>query len=122
VSWCGEVSQPDIVAELADFFIRFDQVNWAVTIGRFEDLLKLSVRVGHLGGHSGEVLREVINGLGAAGGHDKRAGGAIPLSDTSFEAIDALLHTIRQRFLGRLGKHEHEGRRLLEACPVIQVP
>ena len=28
VSWCGEVSQPDIVAEIADFFIRFDQVNW----------------------------------------------------------------------------------------------
>jgi nanoRNase/pAp phosphatase (c-di-AMP/oligoRNAs hydrolase) len=122
VSWCGEVSQPDIIAELADFFIRFDQVNWAVTIGRFDDLLKLSVRVGHLGGHSGEVLREVINGLGAAGGHDKRAGGAIALSDTSFEAIDALLHTIRQRFLGRLGKHEHQGRRLLEACPVIQMP
>jgi nanoRNase/pAp phosphatase (c-di-AMP/oligoRNAs hydrolase) len=122
VSWCGAVSQPDIIAELADFFIRFDQVNWAVTIGRFDDLLKLSVRVGHLGGHSGEVLREVINGLGAAGGHDKRAGGAIRLSDTSFEAIDQLLHTIRQRFLSRLGKHEHQGRRLLEACPVIQAP
>ncbi len=29
VSWCGEVSQPDIIAEIADFFIRFDQVNWA---------------------------------------------------------------------------------------------
>jgi nanoRNase/pAp phosphatase (c-di-AMP/oligoRNAs hydrolase) len=122
VSWCGEVTQPDIIAELADFFIRFDQVNWAVTIGRFDDMLKLSVRVGHLGGHSGEVLREVINGLGAAGGHDKRAGGAIPLKDTSFAAIDALLHTIRQRFLSRLGKHEHLGRRLLQACPVIQAP
>jgi nanoRNase/pAp phosphatase (c-di-AMP/oligoRNAs hydrolase) len=122
VSWCGDVTQPDIIAELADFFIRFDQVNWAVTIGRFEDLLKLSVRADHLGGHSGEVLREVINGLGAAGGHDKRAGGAIPLSDTSFEAIDKLMHTIRQRFLSRLGKHEHQGRRLLEACPIIQAP
>jgi nanoRNase/pAp phosphatase (c-di-AMP/oligoRNAs hydrolase) len=122
VSWCGEVSQPDIIAELADFFIRFDQVNWAVTIGQFDDLLKLSVRVSHLGGHSGEVLREVVNGLGTAGGHDKRAGGTIALSDTSFEAIDELLHTIRQRFLSRLGKHEHEGRRLLAACPIIQVP
>ena len=122
VSWLGDVTQPDIIAELADFFIRFDQVNWAVTIGRFENLLKLSVRVGHLGGHSGEVLREVVNGLGTAGGHDKRAGGAIRLTDTSFEAIDALLHTIRQRFLSRLGKHEHQGRRLLEACPIIQAP
>src|SRR4051812_44679917 len=64
VSWCGVVTQPDIIAEVADFFIRFDQVNWALTVGRFENLLKLSVRVGHLGGHSGEVLRDVINGMG----------------------------------------------------------
>jgi hypothetical protein len=85
-------------------------------------MLKLSVRVGHLGGHSGEVLREVINGLGAAGGHDKRAGGAIPLSDTSPEVIDQLLRTIRQRLLSSLGINEHQGRRLLEASPIIQAP
>ena len=107
---------------MADFFIRFDQVNWAVTSAASRNMLKLSVRVGQLGGHSGEVLREVVNGLGTAGGHDKRAGGAIRLTDTSSEAIDALLHTIRQRFLSRLGKFEHQGRRLLEACPVIQAP
>ncbi len=28
MSWCGEVSQPDIIAEIADFFVRFDLVNW----------------------------------------------------------------------------------------------
>jgi nanoRNase/pAp phosphatase (c-di-AMP/oligoRNAs hydrolase) len=122
VSWCGVVTQPDIIAEMGDFFIRFDQVNWALTIGRFENQLKLSARVGHLGGHSGEVLREVINGLGSAGGHDKRAGGAIPLSDTSTEAIDQLLSTIRHRLLTRLGIDEHQGRRLLEASPVIAAP
>jgi hypothetical protein len=68
------------------------------------------------------VLREVIDGLGAAGGHDKRAGGAIPLTDTSPEAIDRLLHTIRQRLLSQLGMNEQTGRRLLESCPVIQAP
>ncbi len=59
----------------------------------------------------------MINGLGAAGGHDKRAGGAIPLTDTSPEAIDALLHTIRLRLLERLGRDEPQGRRLLEPAP-----
>jgi nanoRNase/pAp phosphatase (c-di-AMP/oligoRNAs hydrolase) len=122
VCWCGVVTQPDIIAELADFFIRFDQVNWALTIGRFEDVLKLSARVGHLGGHSGEVLREVVNGIGAAGGHDKRAGGAIPLTDTRPESIDELLRTIRHRLLDRLGINEHQGHRLLEASPIIQAP
>jgi nanoRNase/pAp phosphatase (c-di-AMP/oligoRNAs hydrolase) len=121
-SWCGAVPQPDIVAELADFFIRFDQVNWAVSIGLFDDLLKLSVRAGQLGGHSGELLRSVVDGMGNAGGHDKRAGGAIPLADRSPEAIEALLSTLRFRFLKQLAIDEEQGRRLLESCPVIQVP
>ena len=122
VSWCGAVTQPDIIAEIADFFVRFDQVNWSLAVGLFENILKLSVRVSHLGGHSGEVLRNVVDGLGTAGGHDKRAGGAISLTDTSPEAIDAVLRTIRRRLLTALGIDEQQGRRLLEASPVIQAP
>jgi nanoRNase/pAp phosphatase (c-di-AMP/oligoRNAs hydrolase) len=122
VSWCGRVSQPDIIAEVADFFVRFDQVNWAIAIGLFEDLLKISVRVSLLGEHSGEILRDVVNGLGTAGGHDKRAGGAIRLPDTRPETIDNSLRTLRDRLLTRLGIDEHQGRRLLEASPVIQAP
>lgn len=122
VSWCGHVSQPDIIAEIADFFIRFDQVNWALTVGIFDGLMKFSLRVSQLGGHSGEVLRDVLDGMGTAGGHDKRAGGAIPLKDRSPEAIDELLRTVRRRLLAELAVPEEHGRRLLEACPVIQAP
>ena len=122
VSWCGAVTQPDIIAEVADFFVRFDQVNWALAVGQFENLLKLSVRVGLLGGHSGEVLREVVDGLGSAGGHDKRAGGALPLPDTRPETIDAMLKLIRRRLLAKIGVDEQQGRRLLEASPVIPAP
>jgi nanoRNase/pAp phosphatase (c-di-AMP/oligoRNAs hydrolase) len=122
VSWCGTVPQPDIVAELADFFVRFDQVNWAVCIGHFEDLLKISVRVSLLGAHSGEVLRTVVNGLGMAGGHDKRAGGAIRLPDSRPETIDSLRRTIRQRFLAELHVDEEQGRLLVESKPCIQAP
>ena len=53
VSWCGEVSQPDIIAEIADFFIRFDQVNWALAIGLFNGGIKLSLCRG-LGGRAGK--------------------------------------------------------------------
>ncbi len=75
VSWCGVVTQPDIISELADFFVRFDQVNWALAIGHYDGMLKLSVRVSQLNGHAGEVLRNVVEGLGTAGGHDKRGRG-----------------------------------------------
>jgi nanoRNase/pAp phosphatase (c-di-AMP/oligoRNAs hydrolase) len=122
VSYLGQVPQPDIIAELADFFIRFDQVGWAMCLGLYDGQLKVSIRSDHIGGHGGEVLREVVDGLGSAGGHDKRAGGAIPISDPSPDAIEALLRTIRRRFLTRLNIDEQYGHRLLQASPVIPVP
>lgn len=120
--WCGEVPQPDIIAELADFFIRFDQAHWVVAIGQFRDHLRLSARTDTLNAHSGEMLRSVVDGLGTAGGHDKRAGGAIPLSDQSPEAINALLRLLRQRLLDQLHLTDASGRHLLQTCPVIQIP
>lgn len=122
VAWCGQVPQPDIVAELADFFIRFEQVSWALALGRYDRVLKLSLRSDHIGGHCGEILRDVVEGLGTAGGHDRRAGGAIDLIRPGLESTDELLRTLRHRFLARLGTDEHQGVRLLEACPVIQAP
>jgi nanoRNase/pAp phosphatase (c-di-AMP/oligoRNAs hydrolase) len=122
ISWCGAVTQPDIIAEVADFFIRFDQVNWALAIGVFEDRLKLSLRAGKLGGRAGEILLSVLDGLGNAGGHDRRAGGAVVLGDPSPEAVEHLLQTIRHRLLGQLKIDEQQGRRLLNGCHIIKAP
>ncbi len=122
VSWCGTVTQPDIVAEIADFFIRFDQVNWSLAAGMFENRLKLSLRAGSLGGRAGETLQAVVNGMGSAGGHDKRAGGAIIVDDVRPETVETLLGSVRRRLLDRLHIDEQQGHRLLQSCPVIPAP
>lgn len=121
-SWCGSVSQPDIVAEIADFFSRFDRVEWSLAAGVFDHQLKLSLRANLLGGHAGEVLQTVVQGMGNAGGHDRRAGGAVALSDPEDTAIESMLRTIRHRLLDELGIDEQQGRRLLSNCPVIPAP
>jgi nanoRNase/pAp phosphatase (c-di-AMP/oligoRNAs hydrolase) len=121
-SWCGAVSQPDIIAEIADFFIRFDQVDWALSTGVFDGQVRLSLRAGQLGGRAGEVLQAVVNGMGNAGGHDKRAGGAILLADPQGPAIESTLRKIRWRLLDQLGIDEQQGHRLLGDCPVISAP
>ncbi len=122
VAWCGTVTQPDIVAEIADFFVRFDRVDWSLAAGVFENRMKLSLRSGWLGGRAGEILNTVVNGLGTAGGHDKRAGGAVTLPDLGAETQEALLRTIRQRLLDHLKIDEQQGLRLLNGFPVIQAP
>ena len=120
--WCGPVTQPDIVAELADFFVRFDQVDWAICAGQFEGQLKLSARCDYIGGHCGEVLRDAVDGLGTAGGHDRRAGGAIRLDGLGERSLNELLHTIRIRVLERLEISDQKGCRLLDICPMIPAP
>jgi nanoRNase/pAp phosphatase (c-di-AMP/oligoRNAs hydrolase) len=122
LTFCGEVPQPDIIAEVADFFIRYDRISWAVALGLHDGHLRLSARVGRLHEHSGDVLRAVVDGLGTAGGHDRRAGGAIPLKDPAQPAIQDLLRLIRQRLLTQLHIDDTEGRRLLEACPTVLIP
>ena len=59
-TWCGFVTQPDIIAEIADFFIRFDQVDWSLAAGVFDGQMKLSLRADWLGGRAGEILYEVV--------------------------------------------------------------
>ncbi len=122
VSWCGSVSQPDIIAEIADFFIRFEKVDWSLAAGTFDGRMKLSLRASWLGGRAGEILYAVVNGLGSAGGHDKRAGGAIVLADDRPETLESLLQSVRRRLLDQLKIDEQQGRRLLNHCPIIQAP
>jgi nanoRNase/pAp phosphatase (c-di-AMP/oligoRNAs hydrolase) len=122
VSWCGTVSQPDIIAEIADFFVRFEQVDWSLAAGVFEDRMKLSLRASTLGGRAGEMLSAVVNGFGTAGGHDKRAGGSIELAQGRPESLETVLRTIRRRLLDHLGIDEQQGRRLLNGCAMIQAP
>jgi nanoRNase/pAp phosphatase (c-di-AMP/oligoRNAs hydrolase) len=122
VTWCGAVPHAEIIAELADFLIRFDRVAYVLTLGHTADTLKLSLRSDHIGSRSGEILRAVVGDLGTAGGHDKRAGGAIELERPGAEPPHALLTTLRERFLAHLGIDAQQGQRLLESCPLISVP
>jgi len=122
VAWCGEVAQPDIVAEVADFFVRFDQVNWVLSVGLYEDGLKLSLRAYDLGRQAGEILRDVVDGLGNAGGHDKRAGGLVPLADPSPKGVEEALTELRRRLLSQLDIDEQQGRRLLRDSAKIAAP
>ena len=99
ISWVNPLPQPEQAAEVVDFVIRFEEVDWAVCGGVFEDQLILSVRSALPDAKSGEVLRKVVGDLGRAGGHDRRAGGAIPLTSTSPSAIEDLQSELRRRFL-----------------------
>jgi nanoRNase/pAp phosphatase (c-di-AMP/oligoRNAs hydrolase) len=120
ISWVNELPQPELAAEVADFLIRFEEVDWAVCAGVFQDKLILSVRASAENAHAGEVLAQVVGKLGRAGGHDRRAGGTIYLPSTARSAIDEVQGELRRRLLKVLRIDECRGQRLVSRREMLQ--
>src|SRR5215210_5052473 len=80
ISWVNPLPQPEQAAEVVDFVIRLEEVDWALCGGVFNDQLILSLRSAKANAKAGDLLRKVVGDLGKAGGHDRRAGGCIPLA------------------------------------------
>jgi nanoRNase/pAp phosphatase (c-di-AMP/oligoRNAs hydrolase) len=78
ISVLGVVRYPDMVAEMADFLLRLDEVEWAAAIGRYEGFLYVSLRTTHRDVNAGDLLQRVL-GSDHAGGHDMIAGGRLAL-------------------------------------------
>ena len=111
VSMLGEVRYPDMVAEVADFLLRLDQVEWAAAIGTFNGCLHCSVRTIDREVNAGDLLQRVL-GSKSAGGHDQIAGGRIPVPEDP-AARERIAATVRQRFLDAVGVQDGCGRPLV---------
>lgn len=69
---------------------------------------------------AGDLLRQVVGKLGRAGGHDRRAGGAIPLSSTAPSAIEDIQSELRRRFLKVMKLEDIRGQRLVPLREMLE--
>lgn len=120
ISWVNELAQPELAAEVVDFLIRFEEVDWALCAGVYQNQLALSVRSAHAGVGAGEMLRHVVGKMGRAGGHDRRAGGTIQLTSTAPSAIEQVQGELRRRLLKALRIDECRGQRLVSVREMLQ--
>jgi len=120
ISWVNNLPQPEQAAEIVDFMVRFEKVDWALCGGVCGDKLVLSLRTFLHGVQAGDLLRKVVGKLGKAGGHDRRAGGAIPLANMSQSGIDDLQAELRRRFLKALSCEDARGQRLVPLREMLQ--
>jgi nanoRNase/pAp phosphatase (c-di-AMP/oligoRNAs hydrolase) len=120
ISWVNELPQPELAAEVCDFMIRFEEVDWAVCAGVYNHKLILSARTTVPDGEAGEVLRQVVGRLGKAGGHDRRAGGTVPLVSTAPSAIEEIQGELRRRLLKALKIDDVRGQRLVPLREMLQ--
>ena len=75
---------PDLVAEMADLFVRRRGTDWCLCAGPHDDSLRFSLRTEIESANAGQIARTLVRDHGgAAGGHGRSAGGSIPLADAS---------------------------------------
>jgi nanoRNase/pAp phosphatase (c-di-AMP/oligoRNAs hydrolase) len=73
----GVVSNPEMIAEMADFFLRMENCHWSVVGGAYEGKYYVSLRTQHRPAYP--LLERVLQGDGSFGGHGRIAGGQVPL-------------------------------------------
>jgi nanoRNase/pAp phosphatase (c-di-AMP/oligoRNAs hydrolase) len=120
ISWVDDLPQPEQAAEVVDFMVRFEKVDWAVCGGVWQDKLILSVRTSLHGAQAGEMLQKVVGRLGKAGGHDRRAGGCIKFKKPTERAIEEVQAKLRKRFLRELDIEDKRGQRLVRLSEMLE--
>jgi nanoRNase/pAp phosphatase (c-di-AMP/oligoRNAs hydrolase) len=65
----GVVEREDMIPQIADFLLQFDNINWSICVGYTEENLSISVRnVGYVQ-NAGDVIKKAFGQLGQGGGH-----------------------------------------------------
>lgn len=100
----------DVIPQVADLALQAEGAGWAVAAGIVGKDLVFSVRnVGHVRA-AGEVVRQVVEGLGVGGGHRSMAKGIIPLK--AFRKVhggarrEQVRTALRQAFAAAINREE----------------
>ncbi len=75
----GSVDREDIIPQLADFCLQFENTEWVAVAGKWHDELIISVRNPGYVRSAGDVVRKLFNSIGRAGGHRTMAKARVPL-------------------------------------------
>jgi len=100
----GELSYPDLVAEVADLLLSFDRARFVLCCGRYANHAYLSLRTEASEGRAGTLMRQLIDAHGAAGGHGTMAGGRLHEPTNTDAQLAAAFDQLVRRFLMITGR------------------
>lgn len=103
-SHLGPIESPEQVAQMADFLLTCEGIQWTFCSGTHREYLHLSLRTDVPDGQAANVLRDICNHPREAGGHGQMAGGKIKIGSITGAALSGTMEEIlTERLLNRLG-------------------
>jgi nanoRNase/pAp phosphatase (c-di-AMP/oligoRNAs hydrolase) len=109
----GELGYPDLVAEIADLLLSYEDARYVLCMGQYEGSAYLSLRTEATDARAGRVMRQIVATDGAAGGHGTMAGARLFAPVTSDQALQQTFLKIVQRLRDVLGHEAVPGAPLL---------
>ena len=73
VTCLGKVQREDLIPQIADFLMQFEDVDWVVCFGFFENDIVASIRCYPNQKKAGEVVKKIVMGWAQGGGHKTMA-------------------------------------------------
>jgi nanoRNase/pAp phosphatase (c-di-AMP/oligoRNAs hydrolase) len=113
VTRIGKLPYPDVVAQIADYFLRLEDASYTFAIGTFGGSLLLSLRADDPEAHLGAVARSIVGDKGTAGGHGAAAGGQINVRGMTEKSVVSVQEAVIRRLLSQLGQRGKRGRSLV---------
>lgn len=109
----GRLVYPDIVAQTADYFLKYREAAYSFAIGRYRSALLFSIRSDDPRARMGRIARGLVVGLGTAGGHGSTAGGQVGVGGMDSVTVKRVQDRIILRFLRALGQSRQRGAKLV---------
>lgn len=97
-----KVSFPEIVAEMADFLLRMEGIDFVLAMGHYGDGMLVSLRTARHDVNAGVLIQRLVAGRGCAGGHGMMAGGKIDKVSDSPDAIHEAEDFLTRKLLEEL--------------------
>lgn len=108
-----KIENPDIVAELADFLLRQQGVQYVLGMGWFDGTQILSMRSLNPEAKLGLLLQQLVAGVGTAGGHGMVAGGQIRSVSVAEQSQRQLEQMLTERLVKALNLEHIPGESLI---------
>ncbi len=108
-----EITNCDMISEVADLLLRDDEVSWTLCYGFCREKMWLSLRTSESGKRAEKVMKRLVARRGTGGGHETMAGGQIPLKKKTKAERNHLEKVIRDKFLKLLGISGNLGKKLI---------
>lgn len=98
-SGLGSADNADMVAEVADLLLRYEDAEWSLCWAHVDQAVRLSVRTFSAEKPADQIARHIVRRKGSAGGHPTMAAGQITCQSSGKADRARLDRLIRTRFL-----------------------